>query len=63
MTAAAWYLAGWLSCATVVGLLIGGAIRRADYCDHKMPPKQPAGVRDPETSLLWNENGRFDTWA
>jgi hypothetical protein len=60
MTAAACFVIGWPALSFVVGLLLGAAIRRADHIEQ---PEQLPPIIDPETSLLWTENGRVDTWA
>ena len=52
---------GWVSLAAGLCVLVAAVVRAADYADHRMPPKQPAGVIDPETALLWDEAGRITT--
>lgn len=53
------FVAGWIIGAASLALAIGALISFADMCNTPMPSKQPDGVRDPETGLLYDENGRI----
>lgn len=56
---------GWVTLAVAGAFVLGAIIRFADYMEETAPPKQPAGVRDPETQLLWDEDGRLvgESWS
>jgi hypothetical protein len=54
---AAVFVAGWFVGAASVALLLGGIVRLADYMEGLAVTTQPAGVRDPETGLLYDERG------
>jgi hypothetical protein len=53
---------GYLSLGLALAFAIGSAMRRADEADLQAARKQPTGVRDPKTGLLWDETGRLEAW-
>lgn len=57
------FVAGWLVGAASIALVIGAVIDLADR--YAMPTTQPAGIKDPETQLLWAEDGLITgrTWT